>query len=65
MIDMTFFTPYNSEIGFRFGVEAIHGNTQNNAFFGVIASLCPDASFYEAKRTEPPGDVSSQNNSSF
>lgn len=56
MIDMTFYSPYNADLGFRFGVEAIHANTQTSCFYGVIASLCPEASFYDANRKEPPGD---------
>jgi len=43
-------------MGFRAGVEAIHNNTQN-AFFGVIMSVCPEASFYEVNRYGPPSDV--------
>jgi len=42
-------------MGFRAGVEAIHNNTQN-AFFGVIMSVCPEASFYEVNRYGPPSD---------
>ena len=57
MIDMNFFSQYSAEMGFRAGVEAIHNNTQN-AFFGVIMSVCPDASFYDVNRYGPPSDVS-------
>lgn len=56
MIDMTYFTPYNAELGFRFGVECIHNNNQTSSFFGVIASLCPTASFYDVGRASPPDD---------
>jgi len=42
MLDLNFFSQYHSEIGFRVGVEAIH-NCQENAFFGVIMSVCPSA----------------------
>ena len=57
MIDMTYFAPYNADIGFRFGVEAIFNNTQNTAFYAVVASLCPTASFYDSGRSNPPSDV--------
>jgi len=54
MIDMNFFAPYNPEIGFRFEVEALYNNLQQNSLYMILASLCPDASLYNAKRTGPP-----------
>lgn len=50
MIDMTYFTPYNAEIGFRFGVEAIYNNNNVNTIYSIVASICPMASFYEPSR---------------
>lgn len=57
MIDMNYFSQYSSEIGFRAGVEALHNNTLSNAFFAVIISVCPTASFYDVNREGPPTDV--------
>ena len=56
MIDMNYFSAYSSEIGFRVGVEAIHNNT-TPAFFGVIMSVCPPATYYDLTRRGPPGEV--------
>lgn len=56
-IDMNYFAPYNPDLGFRFEVEAIYNNTQTNALYMVLASLCPQASLYDANRTTSPTDV--------
>ena len=56
MLDMNFFSEYVAELGFRLGVEAIHNN-KDNAFFSVVASVCPGATFYDVNRQGPPMDV--------
>jgi len=56
MIDMNYFSFYHPEIGFRIGVEALHNNPEI-ALFSVLMSICPDASFYNPKRVNPPDDV--------
>ena len=56
MIDMNYFSQYEQEIGFRVGVEAIINNTEK-AFFGVVMSICPLATFYNPARTGPAPDV--------
>ena len=56
-IDMNYFAPYNPDLGFRFEVEAIYNNQTPTALFMVLASLCPQASLYDAARTEAALDV--------
>ena len=58
MLDMTYFSPYNAQIGFRVGVEALYNNMNQGAFYTVVASLCPSAKFYETTRATSPEDVS-------
>jgi hypothetical protein len=58
MIDMTFFSPFNAELGFNLSVESIHSNTQAQPFFfGIIATLCPSAAFYDTNKQTPPKNV--------
>jgi len=59
MIDMNYFSQYHPEIGFRIGVEGIHQNKEK-AFFAVLCSINPPASFYDPGRRTPPTDVSTQ-----
>jgi hypothetical protein len=56
MIDMNYFSQYHPDIGFRVGVEALHGNTEIG-LFSVLMSICPEATFYNPKRIDPPTDV--------
>jgi hypothetical protein len=56
MIDMNYFSQYEMDIGFRVGVEAIINNTEK-AFFGVVMSICPPASFYNPARNGAAPDV--------
>lgn len=52
---MNYFSQYNAEIGFRVGVEALYNNKEN-AFFSIIASVCPMATLYDVNRVGPPSD---------
>lgn len=56
MIDMDYFSQYNSEIGFKVGVECLHQN-RDRGFFAVIASVNPPASLYSQDPPESPGDL--------
>jgi hypothetical protein len=55
MIDMNYFSQYKANLGFNFGVEAIHNN-EKKGFFSVLATTVPFASYYDKKRTEAPTD---------
>lgn len=57
-IDMNYFAPYNPDLGFRFEVEAIYNNQTPTALFMVLASLCPQATLYDAARAGAALDVS-------
>ena len=56
-IDMNYFAPYNPDLGFRFEVEDIYNNQTPTALFMVLASLCPQATLYDAARTGAALDV--------
>jgi hypothetical protein len=56
MIDMNYFSSFDPDIGFRVGVEAIHKNNEK-AFFCIMMSVCPNASYYSGSRGGPPSDV--------
>lgn len=49
LIDLNFHSQYEPKIGIRFNVECIH-NTKTQNFFGTMASVIPEATYYNPDR---------------
>jgi hypothetical protein len=55
LLDMNYFSYFEPEIGFRINLEAIN-NLKDKGFFGCIASLNPEATFYSKTNKQMPSD---------
>lgn len=56
LLDLNFHSQYEPSLGFRVSVEAIHDNNIK-AFYGVLSSILPPASFYDPNREGGPKDI--------
>ena len=56
MLDLNYHSQYEPSLGVRVNVVAIHAN-QVPGFFGVVASVIPPASLYDAALQGPPKDA--------
>lgn len=56
LLDLNFHSQYEPSLGFRVSVEAIHDN-KIKAFYCVLASVLPPASYYDPERVGNPKDI--------
>ena len=56
MLDLTYYSQYEAGLGVRVNIEALHDN-KAKGFFGVLASVVPPGSYYDADRQGPPKDA--------
>ena len=56
LLDLNFHSQYEPSLGFRVSVEAVHDN-KIKAFFAVLASVIPPASYYDPNRVSNPRDA--------
>lgn len=53
LLDLDYHSQYEPSLGFAVSVEAIHNN-KKDAFYCVLASILPNAHYYDPKRTRNP-----------
>ena len=57
LIDLNYHSQYEPSLGIRFNIECIHNN-KSKGFFGALASVMPQASYYDLKSVgEKPKDA--------
>jgi hypothetical protein len=56
LLDLNFHSQYEPALGFRVSVEAVHDN-KIKAFYCVLSSVIPPASYYDPNRVGGPKDV--------
>jgi hypothetical protein len=56
LIDLTYHSQYIPKVGVRFNIEAIHNNN-TKGFLAVMASVLPEASYYDNSRIEAVKDA--------